>query len=153
MSNAQNERQQVDRPKLLVKVGKMAHLEELRKGKMFMKPLSFHRENEKKYPSSGVGDADEGLVLRATKDMDLQLFVDGVAIEEVTMVQAFANCSNPVFCCAEANYERLENHMLSVIFKDDYLSDFCLDDAQRLLVRFHQHLQESEHKIGLWLIA
>lgn len=118
-----------NKPKLLVKVGKLVHLEELRKGKMFMRPLSFHRENEKKHPSSGVGDADEGLMMRVTKDMDLQLFVDGVAIEGVSMVQTFTNCSNPVFCCATANYELTEDQKVRVHFKNEYLSDFCLDNS------------------------
>lgn len=111
---------------LLLKVGKRTHLESLQAGKLYMKPLGFHVENEKKYPGLGTGDAEEGIL---TKISNAEVLVDGKVAGKAVDAELHMCRNNPVFCCMTADFQPECGNILAFRPDKRMLTDFAEGDS------------------------
>ena len=107
--------------RLLIKVAKRNRLEELQQGKIYMKPVKFHRENEKNFPGLGVGDAGEGVM---TKFENADILIDGKVVGQAVNGTICANNLNPVFCCMSVNFKQISDKKAEFRVDKQMLDDF-----------------------------
>lgn len=115
---------------LLAKVGEIEHLMALQKGEVYMKPLGFHKQNEKNHPHLGVGDRKEGILHEFTPEMDFEMIVDGEKVEGVVRAEVTMNAANPVFCCLLVDYSQVRNGALEIRFDPRMIADFANDPTK-----------------------
>lgn len=107
--------------RLLMKVGKRDRLEELRQGKIYMKPVKFHRDNEKNFPGLGIGDGNEGIM---TKFNHAQILINGKVIADEVDGIISANDSNPVFCCMAIDFKNVSDKRAEFRVDERMIKDF-----------------------------
>ena len=105
---------------LLLKVQKMKFLEEIQCGKLYMKPLYFHRINERE----GAGDPTEGIL--ADFD-DALLEIDGITIADVKNCKLYVLGDRPIFCCFSVEFERISEREYTCTVDKKLLAEFTDD--------------------------
>lgn len=124
---------------LLAKVGEIEHLRALQKGEVYMKPLGFHKQNEKNHPNLGVGDRKEGILQEFTPEMDFEMIVDGEKVEGVVRAEVTMNAANPVFCCLLVDYSQVRNGALEIRFDPRMIADFANDPTKEYGFLLFEH--------------
>lgn len=116
-----------EKTRLLLKVAKREHLDSLRMGKIYMKPVGFHRKNEENFPGLGIGDADEGVL---TKIQNAEVFMDGERIAAEIDAVVRMNESNPVFCCMSVNFQKTSDDTIEFKPDEQMIKDFVQGDPK-----------------------
>lgn len=112
---------------ILCKIARIEHLQELQKGRIYMKNLKFHRDNAVMSPNSNLGDADEGIVVKSLKN--IEIFMDNIKIGEAENLNAWIMKKCPIFCALIMNFTKTENADYEYIPDKRLINDFINGDV------------------------
>ena len=103
---------------ILLKVTKKEYADDIRAGKLYMKSLSYFRSLEQK----GVGDDSEGFVASGE---EAQIVYEGQVLGHAKNWKLHINCF--VFCTLSVEFEENENGQNEFIVPSNFMEEFMFD--------------------------
>jgi len=137
----------------LCKIQRREYLESYQHGNLYMKNVLYHRLNEAKYPNSGIGDAEEGLLLKGGRST---LSCNGEVVALLKDFELFTCDKNPIFCTMCSDWKMIDENTLFFKPEERVISDFVFGDQSEygiILIDRNPFLEKIEKALnaqGLW---
>jgi hypothetical protein len=129
---------------IICKIQKLNRLQELQRGHVYMKTLDYFREKERRYPASGAGDSEEGIIARMPTadlyvDMGSGKFEDSKKVAELENVAMSVIGKTVVFCATCLNFEQKDDrnpYILTYSPNEKMLVDFASGPKEKYGILF-----------------
>lgn len=112
---------------ILYKISKLEYLEDIRKGSLYMKPISWFRSLE----DGGQGDKKEGVYTEnASGTLFARTKTGSYPLGELRNIKIEANLKNPIFCFGYATNRDLKRLILADFISPKLIEEFIPNKAE-----------------------